>query len=73
MEEKNDLRKNGSGCKDMTAYDAIKGIGKENHHDQNLDVINPLLKGVKAMFAAAGFEVVGRIVLQEKLTGRKYR
>lgn len=73
MIAKNELKKNGSGCKDLTAYKAIKSIEKEKHHDPVGDVINPLLKGVRAMFEAAGFEIVGRITLKDMQTGREYR
>ncbi|MBP2632146.1 MAG: hypothetical protein H6Q70_2774 [Firmicutes bacterium] len=73
MKEVQNLQKNGSGYKDLTAYNAIKNIDKESNHDTIDDILNPLIKGARAMFEAAGFEVVGRIALKNKSTGKEYR
>lgn len=73
MKEVQNLQKNGSGYKDLTAYNAIKNIDKESNHDTIDDISNPLIKATRAMFEAAGFEVVGRISLKSKRTGKEYR
>lgn len=73
MKEGYDIQKNGSGCKDPTAYKAIKNVDKESTHDKIDDILNPLIKAARAMFEAAGFEIIGRISLKNKITGKEYR
>lgn len=70
----NDLRKNGSGYKDPTAYQAIKKVDDENGYDnRKLALIKALLVRVDGIFKAAGFNVIGRITLKDIRTGKKYR
>lgn len=73
VKEGYDLQKNGSGCKDPTAYKAIKNVDKESSHDTIDDILNPLIKAARAMFDAAGFEIMGRISLKSKSTGKEYK
>jgi len=73
VKEAQNLQKNGSGYKDLTAYAAIKNVDKELNHDIIDDILNPLIKAARAMFEAAGFEIIGRIVLKNKNTGKEYR
>lgn len=58
---------NSSGCKDLTAYEAIKNADKTD------DLVNKLIKTIKAMIDLAGFEIVGRIGLRNKINGKEYR
>ena len=67
------LNRNGSGCKDPTACKAIKNVSKELNHGGIDDILNPLIKAARAMFGAAGFEIVGRIALKNTKTGKEYR
>ncbi len=66
---------NSSGYKDETAYKAIKNIEKEERKDDK-DVrlrINSVLPVVSKVFGLAGFEIVDRIALKDKATGKIYR
>lgn len=63
----NDLRKNGSGYFDPTAYEAIKNINKEDKR------FHDLLHALHYICELADFEISERIVLTDKRTGRTYR
>ena len=70
----NDLRKNGSGYKDPTAYQAIQNADNGSSYDRRKwALIKALLKQVNAIFGAAGLKVIGHITLKDILTGKKYR
>lgn len=57
---------NQSGCKDLTAYEAINNISKEDKQ------VAELVKVLKYIIHNSGYEVIGRIGLINKKTGRKY-
>lgn len=66
---KNDeLRKNGSGYSDPTAYKALKNINndEESRFYKLLDVIFDVCD-------LAGFRLEGRIAVRDKKTGRIWR
>lgn len=63
----NNPRLNGSGCKDLTAYEAIKNIDKTDN------LVNGLIKTVKSLVDICGFEIIGRIGLRNKVSGKEYR
>jgi hypothetical protein len=54
---------NGSGCKDFTAYEALKNIEREEQFKKLLNTIFYITK-------LAGFTIEGRIVLKDKRTGK---
>jgi hypothetical protein len=54
---------NGSGCKDLTAYEAIKHVER----------LKKLLMMIFDICELAGFHVEGRIVLKDKKTGKIWR
>lgn len=62
-----DLRKNASGCHDPTAYQAIKNIERE---DENF---HKLLHTIFNICELSGFQIEGRIVLVDKVSGRVWR
>lgn len=62
---------NASGCKDPTAYEAVKHISKEQH-DMNTRVHN-VITTIKNIVEWAGFEIVGRIHIRDKRTGKEFR
>ena len=66
MEEKN-LKKNGSGCPDPTAYKAIRNVEKEEER------LKKLLDAIFAICDIAGFHVEGRITLRDKRSVRIWR
>lgn len=58
---------NGSGCKDLTAYHAIKNVTREEERYKKL------LQTIFNICDLAGYRVEGRIVLENKKTGRVWR
>ena len=57
---------NGSGCKDFTAYEALKNIEREEQ-------LKKLLGTIFYITNLAGFTIEGRIVLKDKRTGKIWR
>lgn len=64
-------RKNGSGCNDPTAYEAIKNIEGKPRKQRDKDVSDFIII-VKRLAEITDFEISGRIVLIDKRTGRRY-
>lgn len=62
---------NASGCPDPTAYHALRPI---IHEEAELDSkVNFLIKVLKYVIAESGFELLARIELRDKKTGRCFR
>jgi len=62
---------NASGCPDPTAYHALKPIMQA---DKALEEkVNFLIKVLKFIIAESGFELLARIELKDKKTGRCFR
>ena len=60
---------NAEGYADPTAYNAIKKVSAEGH--EALDAkVNTL---IKVLIAESGFELVARIELRDRKTGRFFR
>ena len=57
---------NGSGCKDFTAYEALKNIEREEQFKK-------LLSTIFYITNLAGFTIEGRVVLKDKRTGKIWR
>lgn len=67
----NNPRFNNSGCKDPTAYEAINAVTKENHeHDKK---VHDLIKVIKLIIDFCDFDLIGRIQIVDKKTGKEYR
>ena len=63
---------NAEGYTDPTAYNAIKKVSAEEH--EALDAkVNTLIKVLKFIIAESGFELVARIELRDRKTGRFFR
>ena len=67
----NNPRFNASGCKDPSAGEAISHISKEEH-ELNQKVHN-LVKIVKKLIDLTDFELIGRIQIKDKRTGKEFR
>lgn len=63
----NDLRRNGSGYVDPTAYEAIKSVDNAEKR------VKKLMRVIFAMCDLAGFHLEERIVLRDKRTGEVYK
>ena len=62
---------NSEGYYDPTAYEALKPIIKEEAIQQKR--VSELVQVVKYIIDKAGFDVVNRIALKDKKTGKEYR
>ena len=67
--------KNKEGYTDPTAGEAIGTVVKEERKEErerNAEVTT-LITMLKQIISLAGLELVGRIVLKDKVTGKEYR
>lgn len=70
------MYKNAEGYSDSTPGEAMSNIRKEQRQQEaaeRLAVISRLIPVMKQTAELAGFEVVGRITLKDKETGKEYR
>lgn len=69
------MHRNSEGYPDPTAGAACSNIRREERRQEadRLAVISALIPIIKQTAELAGFEIVGRIVLKDKATGREYR
>jgi len=62
---------NSSGCKDLTAYHAIGNVIKE---EKKLDKrVHNLINVLKFIIDWAGFELINRIEIRDKKTGKEFK
>lgn len=66
-----ELRVNGSGCADPTAYAAIKNVDKK--YDEDSEKFYKLIGCIFRVCELAGFSVEGRIALKDNKTGKIWR
>jgi hypothetical protein len=67
-------RFNASGCYDPTPYQAIKNIEREEQlNDERGILARKVIKTLQNMAHLAGFDIVGRITLLDKKTGKEWR
>jgi hypothetical protein len=70
MNNKNSIF-NASGCKDKTAFDAVKSVTKE---EQEIDhKVHELISIIKRILDITGFELTTRIQIKHKKSGREYK
>lgn len=69
------MNKNGEGYVDPAPDAALREIRREErkHESERLEKISNLIPVMKQTAELAGFEVVGRIILKDKRTGKEYR
>jgi hypothetical protein len=70
------MYKNAEGYSDPTPGEAMSNIRREQRQQETaerLAVISRLIPVMKQTAELAGFEVVGRITLKDKETGKEYR
>ncbi len=69
------MGRNAEGYKDPTAAEAIGNVAKEAHRREveRLAVISGIMEIIRKMAGLVGYEVVGRIVLKDKITGKEYK
>ena len=64
-----DLRRNGSGYNDPTAYQAIKNVEK----DEDYERFRKLLEAIFTICELSGFHIEGRLAIKDKRTGKIWR
>ena len=62
---------NGECYHDPTAYDALKVLSERQNQDRQR--ISAVIHTVRCVLDLAGFELINRIEIQDKRTGRVYR
>jgi len=62
---------NKEGYPDPTAYNGIRLAAAENADEARR--VNALIKTLKALIREAGFELIGRIEIRDKRSGREYK
>lgn len=69
------MYRNQEGYRDPTAGAAYSAIRREKRQQEadRLAAVSTLITVIKGAAALAGFEVVGRITLKDKVTGKEYR
>lgn len=65
--QNNDLKRNGAGYSDPTAFEAIKNISEKEKK------ISQTVRIIKLIADLAGYEVIERIVLKDKKSGEIWR
>lgn len=63
-----DYKRNGSGYYDPTAYKAIKRADNDTER-----AVNQFVKSIHTLAHLAGFEIIGRIELRDKESGKVWR
>ena len=65
---------NNSGCPDPTAYEAIKRIQSEERKSRHVDdAAHMVVTTIKNILDLSGFELVERIQIRHKKTGKIFR
>lgn len=67
----NDIRRNGEGYNDPTAYKAIKHLERDT--DPDLERFHKLLYVIRDICELSGFSIEERIILKDKRTGKVWR
>lgn len=66
-----DFRKNSSGYSDPTAYLGTRSIIREENEQQKR--VTELIGVLKYIIDAADFDLIARIEIRDRKTGREYR
>lgn len=63
--------RNPSGCADPTAHNALSAI--QGSQDQTDERVNRMIKALKILIDQSGYDLLARIELRDRETGRIYR
>lgn len=63
--------RNPSGNKDPTAHDALEGVQRDWENQQDARAM-ATIRAIKTMIDLAGYDLLDRIQLRDRLTGKKY-
>ena len=72
---KENMRRNAEHCADPTPTAAMRNICRDEYQKEaaRLDRIGDIVPLLRQMAGIAGFEIIGRIPLRDKATGKEYR
>jgi hypothetical protein len=62
---------NGSGCRDLTAHEAVEHVSQEEAVTD--DRVKITIDIIKAVLKLAGLKQINRLIVQDKKTGRIYK
>jgi len=65
------LHKNAEGYSDPTAHDAISKITREEN--ERLRRVSTVIGIIKSILDLAGFDLIERVAIRDRKTGREYR
>ena len=65
--------KNKEGYHDPTAGAAVQEVSREEKKKEYNPEVTTIITMIKQLASLAGFELVGRITLKDKETGKEYR
>lgn len=71
--DNNDIKRNGSGYYDPTAYTAIKHVEESKHIADSDERFFKLLNSIFDICELSGFHIENRIIMKDKKTGKIYR
>lgn len=66
-----DMRRNSEGYYDPTAYDSTKDIIREEQEIAKLN--HKVIQSFRLLVDLAGFEIVGRVTLKHKESGKVFK
>lgn len=67
------FRKNGSGYKDPTAGQPLEKIASDEKQKEMDDIAGKLVHIIKILLETWGFELMERVKIRHKKSGREYR
>ena len=75
MNHENNMSRNAEHYADPTPTAALRNISKDERQKEavRLDRIGDIVPLLRQMADIAGFEIIGRIPLRDKATGKEYR
>ena len=65
------IRKNAEGYSDPTAYEGINNILREENETQKR--VNALIGAIKSLVNLAGFDLLNRIEIRDRKTGKEFK
>lgn len=66
-----DMRKNSEGYLDLTVYEGTKDIIREEQEIARLN--HKIIQSFRLLVDLAGFEIIGRVTLKHKKSGKVFR
>ncbi len=62
---------NNSGARDPTAKAALESVGKYEREQEASERLRKMIQNIRSICDLAGIDVIGRITLQDRKTGKR--